>query len=191
MPGDQIETIDFIDNSDDKRFFESIIRSLSEIAPLIIIPGNHEIKNFSKDNFSKRLKSENDDINNKAIHYFEKLGKIRNVYFLNNEQTNIKGVTFLGFNPRLGSYLKVGDKKTEEEFAEDYIKSGLKMAEKDYNILLTHSSLQLLSNNEFYGIKDFSELTDLVVSGHWHDGYLPKNLDKILGNTNTGLFLLH
>ena len=189
MPGDQIETIDFIDNSENKEFFESIIRGLSEVAPLIIIPGNHEIKEFSKANFSKRLQSGNSDVNVKAMAYFESLNRIKNVFFLNNDKIQINGVTFLGFNPSLSSYLKVDDKKTEDEFIEDYLKSGLKMAEEEYNILLTHSPLQLVSDGVFTSVKDFNSLTDLVISGHLHDGYLPKSMDKKYGKTNAGLFM--
>ena len=188
MPGDLIETIDFIDNTDSKDFFEKIIRDLSEIAPVVIIPGNHEIKNFSKENFHKRLESSNDDINYKALKYFDSLNKFKNVYFLNNEQTMIKGTTFFGFNPRLSSYLKKDDKQVADEFIEDYIKSGFKMAEDDYNILLTHSPIQVVNKDVFNTINDFSKLTDLVITGHLHDGYLPKILDKPLGNTNAGLF---
>lgn len=186
MPGDLIETIDFIDSPNEREFFEGIIRALSEIAPVIIIPGNHEIHDFSPKNFKNRLSS--DGKNTRAIRYFEKLGKIPNVYFLNNEQTIIKGTTFLGFSPRLSSYQKIGDKKVEEEFIEDYIKSGLKMAEEEYNILLTHSPIQIHSERVFSSVSDFSRLTDLVISGHLHDGYLPKFLDKPLGKTNAGLF---
>ncbi len=181
MPGDQIETINFIDNTENKEFFERIIRELSEIAILIIIPGNHEIKDL---NFKKNI--EKDDT--KAIKYFESLNRIKNVYFLNNEQTKINGVTFLGFSPRIGSYKKINDKKTEEEVVEDYIKSGLRMAEEGYNVLLTHSSMQLLQKGVYYSISDFNQLTDLVVAGHFHDAYLPKFLDKPLGKTNAGLF---
>ena len=187
MPGDQIEIIDFIDDSENKEFFESIIRRLSEIAPVVMIPGNHEIKNFSKENFKNRL-NEDDTINLKALRYFDSLNKIKNVYFLNNEQVTLKGATFLGFSPRLSSYQKMNDKKVEEEFVEDYIKSGLKMLADSYNILLTHSPLQISSNGVFNSITDFKELTDLVITGHFHDGYLPKKLDKLLGNTNAGLF---
>lgn len=190
MPGDQIETIDFIDNTENRKFFEYIIRSLSEVAPVIMIPGNHEIKEFNKENFKKRIKKENNDkLNTKALMYFEGLTKYKDVYFLNNEQTKIKGATFLGFNPRLGSYLKRNDKETIDNFIEDYIKSGLKMAEEEYNILLTHSPVQMVNKDVLYEIKDFDNLTDLVISGHLHDGYLPKVLDKKLGNTNAGLFL--
>ena len=187
MPGDQIEIIDFIDDSENKEFFEGIIRRLSEIAPVVMIPGNHEIKNFSKENFKNRL-NEDDTINLKALRYFDSLNKIKNVYFLNNEQVTLKGATFLGFSPRLSSYQKMNDKRVEEEFVEDYIKSGLKMLADSYNILLTHSPLQISSNGVFNAIPDFKELTDLVITGHFHDGYLPKKLDKLLGNTNAGLF---
>jgi len=187
IPGDIIETIDFIDSSENKEFFESIIKQLSEIAPVVIIPGNHEIKNFSKENFKNRLDIDN-TINLKALRYFDSLNKFKNVYFLNNEQITLKGATFLGFSPRLSSYQKMNDKKVEEEFIEDYIKSGLKMAEEAYNVLLTHSPLQISSNGVFNSITDFKELTDLVITGHFHDGYLPKMLDKMLINTNAGLF---
>ena len=94
----------------------------------------------------------------------------------------------MGFSPRLSSYQKMNDKKVEEEFIEDYIKSGLKMLADSYNILLTHSPLQISRNGVFNAILDFKELTDLVITGHFHDGYLPKKLDKLLGNTNAGLF---
>ena len=184
MPGDQIETIDFIDNPKEKEFFEYIIRSLAEIAPVIMVPGNHEIGNFQASNYRNR----DYKFNSKSIKYFESLNRIKNVCFLNNEQTKIKDIMFLGFNPRLATYLKKGDNLTNEMFIEDYLKSGLKMAEADYNILTTHSSMLLEDQTVTNEIEDFNR-TDLVVSGHFHDGYLPKKLDKYLGNTNAGLFL--
>ena len=188
MPGDQIETIDFIDDMNNKAFFESIIRELSEIAPVIIIPGNHEIKDFSVKNFKSRLKTD-DEVNLRTLKYFESLNKIKNVYFLNNDQVTLKGATFLGFSPRLSSYQKINDQITEEEFIEDYLKSGLRMAENDYNILLTHSPLQITSEGVFSSIPDFTKVTDLVITGHFHDGYLPKKLDGLFGKTNSGLFI--
>ena len=188
MPGDQIEVIDFIDDTNNKEFFESIIRELSEIAPVIMIPGNHEIKNFSRESFKNRLDTDNNSINIKALKYFDSLNKIKNVYFLNNEQITLNGATFLGFSPRLSSYQKTNDKRVEEEVVEDYLKSGLKMVEEAYNVLLTHSPLQITSDGVFNAIPDFTNLTDLVITGHFHDGYLPKRLDKFVGKSNAGLF---
>ncbi len=188
MPGDQIETIDFIDDQKEKGFFESIIRDMSEVAPVIIIPGNHEIGFFRKENFFKRLSGESSNENIKSLKFFESLNRFNNVYFLNNEQTSIKGMTFLGFNPRLATYLKKGNEATNDMFIEDYLKSGLKMAEADYNVLLTHSPIILSDSHVLSSVQDFNSLTDLVVTGHLHDGYLPKSLDKYLGNTGAGLF---
>jgi len=184
LPGDLIETVEFLDFKQEKEFFEYIIKSLAEICPVIIVPGNHEIGDFEAKNALNR----NYSYNIKAMNYFESLNKYKNVYFLNNEQTKIKDIMFLGFNPSLSSYLKRNDKQTNESFIEDYIRSGLTMAEQDYNVLLTHSSMLLENDEVKNSISDFKQ-TDLVVSGHWHDGYLPKKFDKFLGNTNAGLFL--
>lgn len=183
MPGDQIETIDFIENTKERDFFEGIIKSMAEIAPVIIVPGNHEIANFETSNFLNR----NYNFNTKAINYFESLNRFKNVYFLNNEQTKIKDIMFLGFNPRLATYLKRNDEKTNDMFIEDYLKSGLKMAEADYNVLLAHNPIPFENKTIQDSIEDF-KMTDLVVSGHIHDGYMPKILDKYLGKTNAGLF---
>lgn len=183
MPGDQIETINFLDNPKERDFFESIIKSMAEVAPVIIVPGNHEIANFETSNFLNR----NYNLNTKAINYFESLNRFKNVYFLNNEQTKIKDIMFLGFNPRLATYLKRNDEKTNDMFIEDYLKSGLKMAEDDYNVLLAHNPILFENKTVQDSIEDF-KITDLIVSGHVHGGYMPKKFDKYLGNTNAGLF---
>lgn len=185
MPGDQIETIDFIDSSKEREFFEEIIKGLAEVVPVIIIPGNHEISYFDPTNIKTREYKENV----KSLNYFESLNRFKNVYFLNNAQTEIKGMTFLGFSPRVDTYFKKGDPKTNKMFIEDYLKSGLKMAEKSYNVLLTHSPILLSEPMVLSSIDELNKLTDLVVTGHLHDGYLPKKLDNKLGNTNFGLFI--
>ena len=185
MPGDLIETINFIDITTEKNFFEWIIRSLAEVAPVIIVPGNHEMGDFE---VGKAL-NKNYSVNTKTLNYLASLNKIKNVYYLNNEQTSIKGATFLGFNPGIATYLKKDNKATNDIFIEDYLKSGLKMAESEYNILLTHSPILLNNQSVVDNISDLQNLTDLVITGHLHDGYLPKKFDKLLGKTNVGLFM--
>lgn len=188
MPGDQIETIDFIDDEKEKEFFENIILTMSKIAPIIIIPGNHEIKDFNISYFKDRLKESSDD-NKKAMDYFELLGKNKNVFFLNNTSIKIDGITFYGFNPRLGSYQRINDEKTTEEFIEDYLRTGFKMEESEYNILITHSPLQLYSERVQETLQDLKNSTDLIITGHMHDGYLPKFFDSRIKNKNVGLFI--
>lgn len=189
MPGDIVETIDFIDDSKEKNFFERVIKDLAEVAPVIIVPGNHEIGYFGSAKDRLAMTSSGGRVSNsKSIRYFESLNNLKNVYFLNNEQTEINGMMFLGFNPRLATYLKKGDAETNEMLIEDYLKSGLKMATDNYNVLLTHCPLALTEPMVFNSVLDFQTLTDLVITGHFHDGYLPKKLDKYLGKTNAGLF---
>ena len=65
MPGDMIETNSFIEIEKEKMYFEWFIRSLSEICPVIMIPGNHEIHNlevktfFSKSSSKESIKGMN------------------------------------------------------------------------------------------------------------------------------------
>ena len=54
MPGDQIETINFIDSIKEREFFESIIKSMAEVTLVIIIPGNLEIGDFQPNKFLNR-----------------------------------------------------------------------------------------------------------------------------------------
>lgn len=189
IPGDIFESNTFFDNKEALQFFEYFIRSMGEFAPVIIVPGNHDMGNFTPKNFKNRLDSSTSPINIQIINYLESLNKYKNVYFLNNYSVNFNDATFYGFNPSIGSYLKNNDRKTADEFIEDYIKSGLRMTEDKFNILLTHSPVQLTNKYVYSNITDFNKLTDIAIAGHLHDGYLPKCLDRIFGDTNIGLFI--
>ena len=171
LPGDLIETNGFLKNNKERDFFEGMLKEMASVAPVIITPGNHEIANFNK----KLERTAADE----TLKYFDSLNKFNNIYFLNNESVKIKDAVFFGFNPRLDYYFNYGTEQGKEMVREDYLKSVLHMVDADYNILLSHIT------PEDYADKD---KTDIVISGHWHDGYLPKKLDKRLGSTNTGLF---
>ena len=130
IPGDLIETKKFLDSIKEREFFESLIKEMGQIAPVIIVPGNHEIANFDT-----KFNRENMD---NVIKYMDSLNKFKNVYFLNNEKVEFNNAVFLGFNPRLEYYLKYNSLEGQEIVQEDYLKSGLKMADCNYNILLSH-----------------------------------------------------
>lgn len=96
MPGDVIETLDFLNDDKEKTFFESMIMTLASVAPLVISAGNHEIANFNTGlDRSSTVKT---------LDYFENLNKLQNVYFLHNKQVKIGNVTFTGFTPSLNYY---------------------------------------------------------------------------------------
>lgn len=190
IPGDIIETDDFITNISEREYLEFFIKELSLICPVIIIPGNHDIGSFKS--LKDRVAMENGSNTNtslEAIKYFESWNRFNNVYFLNNQQTEISGINFLGFSPSIITYIKNNDQEVRDIFVEDYLKSGLKMYENTYNVMLSHSPTLLVDDNVKLALNEVNELSDLVVTGHLHDGYLPKKLDRFYENTNYGIFI--
>lgn len=170
LPGDLIETKEVIKEEKEKKYLKELLLNISKICPLIISPGNHE-----KDDFYLNKSF----LNVSAIDFFEELSKYKNIYFLNNKQIKINNIMFLGLNPSLDYYYNYNKKESVDTIKKDYLDSKLAMNESDFNILLSH-----ITPKEF---KDKNK-TDLTISAHWHDGYLPKVFDKFFSKTNVGLF---
>lgn len=184
FPGDIFENDSIIDDKKEISFFVSLITSLAQVSKVIIIPGNHDIHNLN----IKTLFFKNSKESNKIINFLESLNKIKNVYFLNNEQINLDGINFLSFCPSYKTYELGISKKAVELFMNEYINSSLKMNENEYNILLSHNPLPFVTSDEYKKIDDFNYKTDLIISGHLHGGYIPKFMYNKLKSTNVGLF---
>lgn len=186
MPGDIFETDEFLDNKEALQYFDTFIRCLAEVSKVIIIPGNHDITDYNAKTFmNKQYSGES-----RSLKYLASLNSIPNVYFLNNEQLDISGLTFLGLNPRNETYLKKGDPRTNEMFIEDFIKGNyhLNKDQDRYNIILCHNPLPLFDQQVNDSIPEFA-LSDLAVAGHFHNGYIPRWLTSRLGkNSNVGIF---
>lgn len=182
IAGDLIETANFLDIEKEKNFFEKTLKDISKIAPLIIVPGNHEVSHFNRLEISKNKYEETLNV----IEYLESLNKYKNIYFLNNRQVEIEGINFIGFNPSVKTYLK---RKERELFIKEYLNSGLNMPKDKYNVFITHSPLFLGDSVVLEKIKDFRENMDLAIAGHFHDGYIPKWMDIFFANTKIGLFI--
>lgn len=183
ITGDLFETDDFLDDSKSVQFFDTFIHCLAEISKVVMIPGNHDITDYNAKTFmNKQYSGES-----RSIKYLESLNRLTNVYFLNNEQLDMNSLTFIGLNPRNETYLKRNDPTTRELFIEDYLKGNYQLNSENYNILLTHSSLPLLDPIVLSSSTDFN-LYDLNLSGHWHNGHMPKWMDYFVKNTDIGIF---
>ena len=182
--GDQVETIDFIDNIEYRMMFERIISELLEIAPIVMIPGNHELGNFTKENVTNNEARKK--LNVRSIRYFDHLNKLGDVRFLYNAQTRINDVNFIGFTPRIEAELELGE-RASEYIIEDYLKCGFDLSLTNNNILLTHGPTEL--TNVVDRIPDLLKRVILALRAHYHGGYLPKALYRVLGDTNVGLFM--
>ena len=182
MPGDMIETNSFIDIGRERDFFEWFIRSLSEICPVVMIPGNHEIHNLEVKTFFSKSSSKESI---KGMNFLESLTKFKDIYFLNNTELNLDGINFLGFSPSIETYLK-RDERTMDLWKEEYAKANFKVNPDKYNVLLIHNSFPLTAIADSGDINDLNNY-DLTISGHWHDGYLFKWLDRFIRNPYLGL----
>lgn len=190
VPGDIVENNGFLLDRNEKDFLEFFIKELSQICPVIIVPGNHDVGNFNSLKDRVNLQSDKSaSISLAAIKYFESWNRFNNVYFLNNQQVELSGINFIGFSPNIMTYISYDNPEIQEIFINDYLKNNFIINKNSYNVLLTHSPILLTQNYVKQMLPDVSELSDLIVTGHLHDGYLPKVLDKYFEKTNFGLFI--
>ena len=171
MPGDVIETVTFLNIPSEKEYFENMLKALASIAPLIISPGNHEVANYNT-NIDRSSTP-------KTIEYFESLNQYPNIHFLNNKQVVIDSITFTGFSPSINYYYNYNDEQSGKIAYEEYANTYLKMKEEDFNVLVSHVvPLDFVDKDK----------TDLTIAGHWHDGLIPKILDRFFEDTDKGIF---
>ena len=133
------------------------IKNLSEICPVIISKGNHEIRHL-----------------NINIGLLYKELKFDNVYILDNKQIQIEDFNFLGFCPsNMGKERKKLIKK--ENFIKEYNACNFKILPDKINILLCHDPL--IVAQVYQSLRGFSRL-NYCISGHMHNGLVPKCLES-------------
>ena len=173
MPGDIIENSNFLSDPSSMNYLISLFKELSFVSKIIIVLGNHELK------YQKSLLD--------MLVWFKGLCNIPNIYFLENETLTIDNISFHGFSPSYDTYIKPKNLKIRDKYIKQFITSNFKINDDSYNILLTHSPILLFDP---YVKKELEPLQkmDLTVSGHLHDGYLPKCLDKYFSDKQIGIY---
>lgn len=159
IAGDTLDTA----NPNDFNLLIKWLKSLSKIAKVIMIYGNHEFYLDRKNNEYGLNKNNIDEIKS-----------INNLYFLDNENILIDNINFIGLTLPIEHYMLKCESK--EDFKK-YVKN-IKSNKKNYNILLCHSPINI-SKEEI--IKDIN--VDLVLCGHMHGGLTPNFLKPVLKNT--------
>lgn len=138
-----------------------LLKKLSSITKVIMTLGNHEFY-FNK---RKKVYKLNDE-------YINKIKKIENLYFLDNENKIIDNINFIGLILPIKHYMFSNE--SEEEF-KNYIKN-IKTDKKYYNVLLCHSPVNI-SKKEILSKTN----VDLVLCGHMHGGVVPRFLRFLFG----------
>ncbi len=164
IPGDFIDSTLAVKNAIDRTNLLSFFKKLGTIAPVIISLGNHDIQDNPKAN-----------CNYKTIpDFISAINQIENVYLLDNESKEYPGICFYGLTY---GYLNYTESKKDFETVETKtLSKPIKFSETNYNIILSHSPLIFKNKNIFNDLNN----TDLVLSGHMHNGAIPIAFDKII-----------
>lgn len=153
------DVLDYSSVSDFKVLFKWL-EQLSNIAPLLVVLGNHDEKNGNMGHW-KSLKNKE---------YVEGLKQLKNVYLLDNTTKTFNDISFYGFNL---SYQYYEEQHEDYNIFKEEVKNLDPSFNKDnYNIILFHSPINIYKYIKENNKHPFNKC-DLILSGHMHNGCLP------------------
>ena len=166
------DTEDLLDIDFQNRFRKEMIEFLKDYRTIISL-GNHDESTKIDKNKDKYRQGDSTILK-------EILDSMDNVYLLDNNTTYEDDISFASFNPNLDYYIKYYGEKSEflRQFSASYTD---KFNENIFNILLCHDPESIIKLSELEG-KCIQPNTDIVVSGHMHNGFLPPMLNFIIKN---------
>lgn len=166
------DTEDLLDVEFQNKFRKEMIEFLKDYRTIISL-GNHD--ESTKIDKNKDKYKQGDSTILKEI-----LDSLDNVYLLDNNTTYEEDISFASFNPNLDYYIKYYGEKSEflRQFSASYTD---KFSEKKFNVLLCHDPESIIKLSELEG-HCIQPNTDIVVSGHMHNGFLPPMLNFIIKN---------
>ena len=167
ITGDLLDRPKITKNKEKIKLLVSWLNSLGNIAKVFISLGNHDI------------------ILEEDYKFFNKLNDINNIYVLNNQSYEDKNIFISGFTLPTNYYYNI-EKHEDENALLETLQNNFNLVtnlpKKKYKVALIHSPI-LLSEKK---VVEKSKEYDLILSGHMHNGLIPRILDKIIKN-NYGL----
>ena len=154
--GDILDDSKYTQLEELKNFFNEIAR----IAPVIVVLGNHDNKTGNLWKWK--------ELNNKELLTMFK--HVKNLHLLNDSTFIDNNICFYGFNLSFHHY-EVED-ESYNSFTKETNELKTKLYNKYYNITLFHSPINIynfIRNNPKHELNK----TDLILSGHMHNGLLP------------------
>jgi len=164
IPGDIVnDASDLISQSFKRRLQEELSEFISD-KKTIVSPGNHDQMTMS--DLKKWTKGNSELI-------FTELKGIPNMKILRNGENIVDNeISFSAFTPRVEYYTE--NKEDKDLFKEEFYKiyNEHLFRPQNYNILLTHEPQSIIELSKLNN-QCIQPNTDLVVSGHMHNGLLP------------------
>lgn len=161
IAGDIIDTSTDIDN--DPEELKNFFINLSQICPVIFTLGNHDAtdRRYNKQGNLDKVNT-----------WFSDLQKHENIYYLYNKSLVRDNLCFTALNNSVDYYFKDED----PNLFVDEMNKNINLSKKYYNILLSHSPVNILRDETFKKAKDIDKV-NLVLSGHMHNGLVFKIFD--------------
>lgn len=167
ITGDLLDKPKITKNKEKIKLLVSWLNSLGNIAKVFISLGNHDI------------------ILEEDYKFFNKLNDINNIYVLNNQSYEDENVFISGFTLPTNYYYNI-EKHEDENALLETLQNNFNLVtnlpKKKYKVALIHSPILLSEKKVVEKLKEY----DLILSGHMHNGLIPRILDKIIKN-NYGL----
>lgn len=167
ITGDLIDSPDVIKNRIKIKELVTFLTDLSKLSKVLISLGNHDI--FKDDD----------------LKFFNKLNELNNIFVLNNESYQDENIYVSGFAlPNIYYYNITGNESSVvlENVLHKNKKLVNRLPKNKVKIGLIHSPICLLEKNILKIMNEY----DLLLSGHMHDGMVPKCL-KFLFKKNMGI----
>ena len=142
---------------EDENEYINWFKKTSKIAKVIISIGNHEFYI----NKHKKIYGLNEKL-------LKKISSIENIHILDNKNTIIDNINFIGLSIPIEYY-------EEKSKSKDFYKclKHIKTYKKYYNVLLCHSPMNICDKKILNNIN-----VDLILCGHMHGGIVPKFMRK-------------
>ncbi len=147
--------------------FKRFLANISEVAPVCITWGNHDLRSTNQKNFERRLKN------------FKDLDKVRPgcIFPLYNDRVYVNGMEIIGFVPRFELMEKEGLKTqihgiAHDEYIQDYEEKGVKFTNREgyLNVMLGHDPHLIAASENGIGLGSL-KVCDFFITGHLHNGY--------------------
>ena len=172
--GDIIDSSNYTELSE----LENFLNQLALTAPIIAVLGNHDEKSGRRHNWTNK---KNNVLKTTLKH-------VKNLHLLEDKTWKDKDITFYGFNPSFEYYEK--DNEKYNSFLKEVKELNCPLNDDTYNVTLIHTPINIykyLKNNK----KSNLFKTDLILSGHMHNGLLPNWLATFINkkfNTTRGFY---
>lgn len=170
ITGDIVDKPDILDNDITSKNLLVFLENLANITKVFIVLGSHDLEDVSDVGAS---------FDNYMYKWKELLKNEKNIHLLDNKQYEDKKVNIIGITLPFNYYHQKPIENVDI-IIDELGKEKYKLDNK-YNILLIHSPRRILMPKAIYNI-DLLKKVDLILSGHMHNGVIPKFLQKVPGH---------